>query len=57
MLCRATEELHPGNKVNSQGLWETGFVVSGGYDVPSFVQEDVIGSFEYFHGLATDRNH
>lgn len=31
-----------GNRVNDQGPWETGFVVSRGCDVPSFLQANVM---------------
>lgn len=35
-----------GNRVDNQGLWEEGFVVSRRRGDALFLQEDVIGSFE-----------
>ena len=35
-----------GSRVNNQGLWEAGFVVSRGWGAPWFLLEDVIGLLE-----------
>lgn len=44
------------NRVNNQGQWHAGFVVTRGSDAPWFLQESAIGLFEYFHGLAVNWN-
>lgn len=40
------------NRENKQSLWETGFVVRRGCGDSRFLQEDVMGLFEYRCGLA-----
>lgn len=39
-------------RVNNQGLWEAGFVASGGWSASWLQQEGVIGLSELFHRLA-----
>lgn len=52
MQCEDYIGLALGNKVNKQGLWERGFVVTRGCGDPWFLWKDTVGLLEQSYRLA-----